>query len=939
MNKFICVSKSTLVLISILIVSQSFSQFKLKDTIPLNSSVKIGKLSNGLTYYIKKNAKPEKKLELRLVLNAGSILEDDNQLGLAHFMEHMNFNGSKHFPKNELVNYLQTIGVKFGADLNAYTSFDETVYILPIPTEKPEIVEKGFTVLEDWAGGALLSDEEINKERGVVLEELRSGKGSQERMRNKYFPELLNGSKYALRLPIGNEDLLKTFQPEQLRKFYKDWYRPDLMAVIVVGDIDVAEAEAKIIAHFSHLKNPKNERTRPAIIPIPARQNETALSVSDKEGEQTQLQITNYIKPSKDQIVWTDYKDNLVRDIFGELLSARLAELAQKATPPYLFAFTGFGNFVRGYDAFTSAAIIGKGDIKPAINALVIETERVKKFGFTIAELERAKKSILTNYLNQYNERAKTNSNIVLGEFIRNFLSNEPMPGIEAEYEFVKQVLPEIKITDVNALSKNLDAGQKKFVLVTGPEKRDVEIPANNILLALAAQSLNTEIKPYEEKVVAASLMEKAPIGGKIVSETKDDELGTIQWKLNNGVTVTIKSTDFKNDEIRLSAARLGGSSLYELKDKYNASFASTVTTEMGIKDLSPTDLQKFLSGKTVRVLPYISETSEGFNGISSTKDFETMLQLIYLYSTKPRIDNELFKSFISKQKSMMTGVFQNPAYLFMDTLNKVQTQNNPRAIIGLLKPEEYENINENRAFEIFKEKYSNADGMNYYFVGSIDIKEMKPLIVAYLGSLPSKTTEHNFKDLGVRAPKGEVKFTFKKGKEKKAQAVINFVGETSYNPDENIVLQAASEVLQIKVIEKLREEMGGVYGASVSGGLFKLPYGKYNININIPCGPENVDKLVAATIELIKKLKIEGPSDIDLAKVKESWKKKYEEDVKSNAYWGNFLLTSILYDTEPKRILSYENRIDGITAEMVKKVANKYFDLNNYITGILLPE
>jgi zinc protease len=309
------------------------------------------------------------------------------------------------------------------------------------------------------------------------------------------------------------------------------------------------------------LKNPQNERPRPAIIPIPVRQKETALSVSDKEGEQTQLQITNFIKPSKDQILWADYKDNLVRNIFGELLSVRLAELAQKATPPYLFAFTGFGNFVRGYDAFTSAAIIGKGDIKPAINALVIETERVKKFGFTIAELERAKKSILTNYLNQYNERAKTNSNIVLDEFIRNFLSNEPMPGIEAEYEFVKQVLPEIKITDVNLLSKDLDAGQKKFVLVTGPEKRDVEIPANNTLLALADQSLNTEIKPYEEKVVAASLMEKAPIGGKIVSETRDDELGTIQWKLNNGVTVTIKSTDFKNDEIRLSSWTIGRTS------------------------------------------------------------------------------------------------------------------------------------------------------------------------------------------------------------------------------------------------------------------------------------------------------------------------------------------------------------------------------------------
>jgi zinc protease len=932
------VLKAIFLLTAILMVVVSYSQIKLTDKIPLPADVKIGKLSNGLTYYIKKNTKPEKKLELRLVLNAGSILEDDNQLGLAHFMEHMNFNGSKHFPKNDLVNYLQTIGVKFGADLNAYTSFDETVYILPIPAEKPEIIEKGFTVLEDWAGGALLTDDEIEKERGVVLEELRSGKGAQERMRNQYFPQLLNGSRYAVRLPIGKEDLLKTFKPDLLRKFYKDWYRPDLMAVVVVGDIDPAEAEAKIIAHFSALQNPKNERQRPAVTPITARLKEAALSVSDKEGEQTQLQITNYIKPAKDQILWADYKANLVRDLFGEMLNGRLAELSQKANPPYLFAFSGFGNFVRGYDAFTSAAILGKGDIKPAINALVTETERVKKFGFTSAELERAKGSTLTNYLNSYNERAKTNSNMVLGEFIRHFLSHEPIPGIEVEYAFVKQVLPEIKISDVNDLTKDLDAGQKKFVLVTGPEKRDVAIPENTALLALVDQTLKTEIKPYEEKLVASTLMDKAPSGGKIVSETKDDELGIVQWKLNNGVSVTIKSTDYKNDEIRLSAARLGGSSLYDIKDKYNAPFSSPVVVEMGVKDLSPTDLQKFLSGKTVRVSPNVAEITEGFSGISSKKDFETMLQLVYLYSTQPRKDDDLFNSFISKQKSMMAGIFQNPTYLFMDTMSKVISQNNPRAI-GLLRPEEFDKINENRVFEIFKEKFGNADGMNFYFVGSVDLNEMKPLIVAYLGSLPSKATAHNFKDLGVRAPKGEVKFTFNKGKEKKAQATLNFIGEANFDPDENIHLQAAIEVLQIKVLEKLREEMGGVYGASVNGGLTKNPYGKYNINITIPCGPENVDKLVAATIELINSLKKEGPSETDLAKVKETWKKKYEEDIKTNTYWIGILTSAEINKTDPKRALTYEKRIDALTAEMVKNAANKYFDLHNYITGILLPE
>lgn len=932
------VYRSFLFFVSVLSISVVTAQFKLADKIPTAPDVTIGKLSNGLTYYIKKNVKPEKKVELRLVVNAGSILEDENQLGLAHFMEHMNFNGSKHFPKNELVNYLQTIGVKFGADLNAYTSFDETVYILPIPAEKPEIIEKGFTVLEDWAGGALLTDDEINKERGVVLEELRSGKGAGERMRNQYFPKLLNGSKYAERVPIGKEELLKTFKPDVLRSFYHNWYRPDLMAVIVVGDIDPAEAEAKIKAHFGSLKNPSPEKIRPAIIPIASRKTEEAFSVSDKEGEQTQIQIINYIKPEKEQILWADYKADLIKNLFGEMFNQRLDELTQKAAPPFLYAYSGFGGFVRKYESFSSTAITGKGDIKQSIEAVVTETERVKKFGFTAAELERAKVSTLNNYERSLKEKGKTNSSVVLGEFIRHFLAKEPMPGIDAEYAFVKQILPEISLADVNVLTKDIDAGQKKFVLVTGPEKRDIAIPSNAELLALVDNTSKIDVKPYEEKKVAASLIDNIPNTGKIISETKDDELGIVKLVLSNGVNVTLKSTNFKNDEIILNSSRYGGSSLYNIADKFNAGFASAVVTEMGVKDLSPVDLQKYLSGKTVRVSPFISETTEGFNGASSVKDFETMLQLIYLYSTQPRKDDVLFASLITKQKTMMSGLLQNPNFAFQDTLSKVLTQNHPRSM-GLPHPEDFDKIDESRAFEIFKERFGNADGFNFFIVGSIDLNVAKTLVVNYLGSLPAKTVEHNYKDLGIRSPKGVIKFSFKKGKEQKSLAVLSLAGDAIFDADESIKLQAAIEVLQIKMIEKLREEMSGVYGASARGSLTKIPAGKYNISFNIPCGPENVEKLIAATLELINNIKNNGPSEVDLAKVKEGWKKKYEEDVKTNNYWANILNSAETNKTDPKRVLTYEKRVDAITADDIKKVAAKYLDLNNYVTGILLPE
>ncbi len=933
------VLKSTILLVLLAGFVFSQAQLKLTEKIPLPSDLIIGKLPNGLTYYVKKNGKPEKKLELRLVVKAGSILEDDNQQGLAHFMEHMNFNGSKHFPKNELVNYLQTIGVKFGADLNAYTSFDETVYILPIPSDKPEIVEKGFTVLEDWAGRALLTDEEIDKERGVVLEELRIGKGSGERMRNQYFPKLLNGSKYAERLPIGKEELLKTFKPDVLRKFYADWYRPDLMAVVVVGDIDPQEAVAKIKAHFGDLVNPKVERPRPAIIPIIARQKEEVMSIGDKEGEQTQIQFINFIKPSKEQIYWADYKKDMVKSLFGQMYNDRLQELSQKPNPPFLYAFSGFGAFLKGYESFTSTAITGKGDVKLTLEAMLTESERIKKFGFTAPELERAKISYLNNYEQMAKEVGKTNSNMVLGEFIRHFLVNEPIPGIETEYAFVKQNLPLIDLKEVNELATQMDGGQKKFVLITGPEKRDVPVPSNTDLLALLDNASHIDVKAYAEKKVASSLIDKAPVGGKILNESRDTDLGITKLTLSNGVNVTIKSTNFKNDEIFLLSSRSGGSNQYGIKDKYNALLASTVVSEMGVKDLTPVDLQKFLSGKTVRVNPIIQGTSEGFFGSSSKKDFETALQLIYLYATQPRKDEALFSSYITKQKSMMGGILQNPNYFFQDSLQKVLTQNNPRAVGFLLHPEEYSLVDMNRCYAIYKEIFGNADGLNFYLIGNVDINEAKPLIETYLGSLPGNKVTHNYVDLGIRPPKGKVTFTVKKGKEAKSLVELTFTGESNYDPEENNYLQAAIEVLQIKVIEKLREEMGGVYGASVSGGLFKIPYQNYSISFTIPCGPENVDKLIAATIELIKNLQTNGPSEIDLGKVKEGWKKKYEEDIKTNIYWASILNSAEINKTDPKRILTYEKRVDAITADTVKKMALKYFDLNNFITGILLPE
>lgn len=593
------------------LTQSSFAQFNLSDSIPFDSAVITGKLPNGLTYYIRKNKKPEGKTELRLVVNAGSVLEDSTQLGLAHFMEHMNFNGSKHFPKNELVNYLQSIGVKFGADLNASTGFDETVYILPLPTTDTQKLDQGFTILEDWAGNALLDTTEINKERGVVLEESRLGKGAGERMSKQYLPELFNGSLYAKRLPIGVDDTIRNFKPEALKRFYKIWYRPDLEAVIVVGAIDTAFAKAEIVKHFSQFTNPTPQVPRPSIIPIAERTVSKGMVLTDKEQTNTILQIYNYVEKAKPIATWEDYRQSIVEGLFNIIISQRLAELTQQANPPFLFASTSFNPFLRGYRAFTSFAFLGDKPAKDAIDSLIATTESVRKFGFLQTELDRAKSSLMNQMQMMYDNRDKTESSQFVQQYINNYLTNTPAPGVENRYQFIKQVLPGITLQEVNDIAKKTESKQGKFVLLTAPESSAATLPSNNELIAMLNNAYQLPVKPYSEKAIAKSLLDKAPVPGKIKEEKTNKILGTTNLTLSNGITITIKPTNFKSDEIQMDAWRWGGFRNYQLSEKQNAENAANIVLSMGVKDMSPIELNKFLAGKTVSVQPYINPMEE----------------------------------------------------------------------------------------------------------------------------------------------------------------------------------------------------------------------------------------------------------------------------------------------------------------------------------------
>ena len=916
----------------------SIGQYKLADPLPSDPNVKIGKLANGLTYYIRKNVKPEKKLELRLAVNTGSVLENDNQRGLAHFMEHMGFNGSKNFPKNELVDYLQKTGVEFGADLNAYTSFDETVYILPIPTDDPTVVEKGFTVLEDWAFNNLFDKNEIEKERGVVLEESRLSKGSFERMSRQYFPRLFNGSKYADRLPIGTDDVLKNFKHETLKSFYKTWYRPNLMAVIVVGDIDPVEAEKKIKAHFSKFTNPPNATARPAIIPIKQRTAPDAMVVTDDEATNTFLQIYNFVKPAKKIKTWADYRESTVEGLVSSLINQRLSELTQSANPPFVFANTGFQPFLRGYHSFTSFAVLGEAPIQDAIDALLTETNRAKQFGFLQTELDRAKASVLNAAERSFNEKDKSESGAIVQQYLNNFLQGNPIPGVEHRYKFLQQVLPTITLQEINVLAKKMPSPANAFTLVQAPTRMNDKLPTDADLLKAVVAANKKSVTAYQEKAVASSLLDKDPAPGKITAETKNEKLGTTDLTLSNGITVTIKPTTLKNDEIQMDAWRWGGFHKFDLGDKENAQYAAVLVGQMGVKDMSPTDIKKFLAGKTVSVFPYINQHEEGIEGRSSVKDFETFLQMMYLYYTQPRKDEGLFKSFVTKNKAALQFVRQNPQTWFRDSLTRIAYNNNPWAN-EIPASEDFDRLNLEKLFAIYNQIFGNAHGMHYTFVGNIDVEKAKPLLEKYIGSLPASPKEIKFKDNGIRMVKGSTEANLKKGKESQAMVTLMFEGETEYNREEKMNLAALLEVLNITIIEKLREEMSGIYGGGMGGTVFKRPYVHYSITAGFPCGPENVEKLTKALLDIIKDAQEKGVEQKDLDKVKETWKKQYHVNLQSNDWWLSGLSNAWIDQTNPENILDYEKRVDAIKLEDLQKAAKKFLTLNNMVKAVLYPE
>jgi zinc protease len=920
--------------ITLLLSAQSFN---LSEKIPFDIHTTKGVLKNGLTYYVKSNSTPKNRAELMLVVSAGSVLEDADQLGLAHFCEHMNFNGTKNFPKNDLIKYFESIGMEFGPEINAYTNFDETVYMIKIPLDKEEYLQKGLQVLYDWAAQVTDSDEEIEKERGVVHEEWRGGQGAEKRMLNQWLPVFLKDSKYAQRLPIGDPKIIDNCKPEVLRRFRKDWYRPDLQAIIAVGDFDKTKIINLIKEKFSAIPVPVNPRKK-EISPIPRYPETLVKIVTDKEA--TYSGATVYIKqPMELDLTIKGYRTTMVNSLYNQMINLRLSELAQKENPPFVMGQAEYGSLIGPSDVYYSTAITHPGKIQVGLKAVLLENERVKKFGFNQSELDRTKSAAMKYMETAFNNKDKRESMSLAQEFTRNFLMRqEPTPGIEVEYQYYKQFMPTITLEEINASAKKWLNAENRVVVVTAPELAANPAPTEAEIRSVLVEAEGQKIEQYADVTSSEPLMKAIPIPGKVILEKKITSVDATEWTLSNGAKVVYKKTDFKDDEILFTAYSLGGWSLYGQSDNMSASIAATIMDLSGLADYNSTTLRKMLAGKVVNVTPMLKMLTQGLEGSSNVSDLETCLQAINLYFTKPRFDESAFSSYITKMHSQLDNNTVSPERAFADTFKWTTSGHHPR-----MKPLTKDMLDEakfSRITQIAKERYANPGAFTFIFVGKIDPVKFKPLVEKYIASLTNGQKAEKWVDLGVHKPNGVVEKIVYKGKEPKSIQYIQFHGKLNYASKELMEIDALGKILTTRLLESIREDKSSVYYIGAQPGMVKFPHPEFEMNIYYGTAPEKVKDLKTSVFAIIKDLVVNGPKQEEVDKAREKIKRERETNLRENNYWSTTLKSYYLnMNGDFKSFDEFTGAVQALNVQSLKSAAVRTFDFKNFTSVALMPE
>jgi len=902
--------------------------------VPVDPRITVGTLPNGLRYYLRANNQPQRRAELRLVVNAGSILEDDDQRGLAHFVEHMCFNGTRHFPKQDVVAFLQSTGMRFGAHINANTSFDQTVYQLQIPTDSPAVIDRSLLILEDWAHAVSFDPDEIDKERGVILEEWRTGLGAGARMLDVQLPVILKDSRYAERLPIGKPEIIRAFPYDRLKKFYTDWYRPDLMAVVAVGDFDVASVESLIRSHFGSIPAAVNPRPRPTY-DVPDHPGTRYTVATDPEATSTIVTVSSMMA-ARDQTTLGAYRQQTIERVFGGLLSGRFAEIAQKPDAPFLDADTSRGLFVNTAEATTLSALVPDGGVEKGLAALFTEASRVAQFGFTQTELDRFR----LNYMQTFAQLAASNdehtSQSLADEFIRNFMQQEPIPGIAYENGLVQRFLPEITLADVNNLARNWIPDRNRVVAVMAPKKAGVAVPDEAKLAAIIKSAGGGTLTAYVDTVSAKPLLETEPKAGA-VAKTATKAPGVTEWTLSNGVRVVLQPTTFKQDEILFRAFSPGGTSLASDQDYIAAETADQIVAEGGLGTLSAIDLSKKLAGKVAVVRPDISEMYEGMNGRALRRDLETMFQLIYLRFTQPRADAEAFRATTGQLTAALANRQAQPDAVFEDALNAALTQNHLRA--RPMSPEFVQQMNLDKSLKFYKERFADASDFTFVFVGSFDLQTIKPLVEKYLASLPALNRKEAGRDVGIRPPSGVVEKEVTKGNTPKSEVGVVFTGPFANNQRNRIIVRAMANTLGGNLQRVLREDLGGTYGVSVVPEFTKRPNEEYQVTITFACDPARTQDLVKALFRVVDDLKTNGPGVGQVADVQAALRRDLETDSRENGFVLNQLSYAYQYDESIPDPASLRAIYDQLSPAMLREAARTYLDANRYVKVLLFPE
>jgi len=911
------------------------AQPDLNAPLPLDIAIRTGTLANGLTFFIRNNALPNDHVMLRLVVKAGSIDEADDQRGLAHMLEHMAFNGTAHFKPGELVSYLESIGAQFGAHVNAYTSFDETVFMLDVPTERPGVLERGFEALSDFASGLSLDPAEIDRERGVVIEEWRGRLGAGTRMQEPQMKAMFGASRYIDRIPIGLPDTLKSFTPQRLRDFYTEFYRPDRMAVVVVGDIEADRAEALVRQNFAGM--PSRPAKARAVYEIPPHQETRYVSLADRELQASSVTIMHK-HPLRELRTMADYRRSLAEGLVFQMMNARFGEIARQADAPFLGASAGDDTLGRTVESFEVAARVKDGGIARGLSALATEIARVRQYGFGEAELDRARRSTLAGYERAFNERDKSQSEPLASELVRHYLQGEAAPGIALEVQLARRFLSTITAAETAAIVREFATDTNRVVIATAPEKAGLATMTEAALRTALTTGGSATVTPWKDDVATRALLAKAPTPGKVTNRREIPEIGVTVLTLSNGAEVWLKPTDFRNDQIIFTSYSRGGLSLAQQADYQTATLANSLVALGGVGGFTPTDLQKLLAGKIANTSASISTATQGVSGSSTPKDLETALQLAYLDFTAPNRDPAALNLLKQRLEAVLVNQAQSPGAVFAERVRRVNTMDHYTA--RPLKVEDLAALDADKMLAFYKERFANAADFTFFFVGAFKVDEITPLLATYIGSLPSRgVRDAKVGNLQLQFPTTVVQEKVTKGQEPRSQTVMTFFADTGLDELETHRVQAATSVLEMRLRDILREKLGGTYSVNVGYSNTSPQPGYGTTSVQFGSSPENVESLTAAVLNELERLRREGPSAADVAAVKEQEKNGLQESLLQNGYWLNSLQAMHLLGRDPRRILLRIERAESLSVENIHAALRKYFPADRRTVVTLMPE